>query len=146
MPVDVVANIVIDRPCTDVAAYASDLNNAPEWYESIVSVSWKTPPPLQVGSKLDFVVNVLGRRATYAYEILDFVPGERLVMRTGDGSLPMETMYTWSAVDDDRTRMAVRNYGEPSGFARMGAPLMSTGIRRSSEKDLVNLKRILEKA
>lgn len=145
MPVNVTADIVIDRPCADVAAYASDLSNVSDWYESVESVSWRTPPPLTVGSQLEIVVSVLGRRSTYAYEILDFVPSERLVMRTGSGPLPMETIYTWTPIDDGRTRMAIRNHGEPSGFAKLGAPMMSAGIRRSSQRDLKNLKRILEK-
>jgi uncharacterized membrane protein len=144
MPVDVMADVVIDRPCEDVAAYASDLNNVGDWYESIESVSWKTPPPVAAGSQLDIVVSVLGRRTTYAYEILDFVPGERLAMRSGDGPVPLETTYTWAPIDDGRTRMAIRNYGEPSGFAKLGAPMMSAGIRRSSQRDLKTLKRILE--
>jgi len=144
MPVDVMADVVIDRPCKDVAAYASDLSNVSDWYESVESVSWKTPPPLAAGSQLDIVVSVLGRRTTYGYEILDFVPSERLVMRTSTGPLAMETIYTWAPIDDGRTRMAIRNHGEPSGFAKLSAPMMSAGIRRSSQRDLKTLKRILE--
>jgi hypothetical protein len=33
----------------------------------------------------------LGGRLTYTYEITDFTPGERLVMRTAQGPFPMET-------------------------------------------------------
>jgi hypothetical protein len=144
MPVNVMTDIVIDRPCADVAAYASDLSNVSDWYESVESVSWQTSPPLTVGSQLEIVVNVLGRRTTYAYEILDFVPSERLVMRTDNGPIQMETVYTWAPIDAGRTRMAIRNHGESSGFAKLGAPMMSAGLRRSSQRDLKTLKRILE--
>jgi uncharacterized protein YndB with AHSA1/START domain len=142
--VDVVTETVIDRPRAEVAAYAGDPTNAPRWYANIESVRWRTPPPLAVGSELDFVAHFLGRRLTYTYRIVELVPGEKLVMRTAQGPFPMETTYTWSAVDPARTRMTLRNRGEPAGFGKVAAPLMAGAMRRANEKDLAAIKRLLE--
>jgi hypothetical protein len=60
--VDVLTEITIDRPVDEVARYALDPSNAPEWYANIDSVEWETPPPAQVGSKVAFVARFLGRR------------------------------------------------------------------------------------
>jgi hypothetical protein len=145
MRVDVVTEIIIERPGGEVAAYAADPTNAPEWYANIESVRWRTPPPVAVGSMMDFVAHFLGRRLAYTYEIVELVPGARLVMRTAQGPFPMETTYTWQPVDSGRTRMTLRNRGEPAGFARVAAPVMTAAMRRANQKDLVNLKRILER-
>lgn len=146
MAVDVLTEVVVDRPVKDVAEYAADPANAPQWYANIESVDWQTPPPLRVGSKLDFVAHFLGRRLAYTYEIIELDPGRRLVMRTAQGSFPMETTYTWTALDDGRTRMTLRNRGEPSGFSKAAAPVMAAAMRRANQKDLASIKRILERA
>jgi uncharacterized protein YndB with AHSA1/START domain len=143
--VDVQTEIVIARPPDRVASYAGDPSNAPDWYVNIKSVEWKTPPPLGVGSRLAFVAQFLGRRLAYTYEIVELVPGKRLVMRTAEGPFPMETTYTWEPGADGHTRMTLRNCGEPRGFSKLAAPLMAAAMRRANQKDLARLKDILER-
>ena len=144
MPVDVKSEIIIDRPVGEVAAYAADPSNAPEWYVNIDSVDWQTAPPAAVGSRVTFVARFLGRRLEYVYEVVDNVPGERLMMRTQQGPFAMETTYTWAATGDGATRMTLRNRGEPSGFSRVGALAMGPAVRRANRRDLARLKEILE--
>jgi uncharacterized membrane protein len=144
VPVDVVTEIVIERPRGEVAAYAADPTNAPRWYANIKSVGWKTPPPARVGSRMDFVAHFLGRRLAYTYEIVELVPEQRLVMRTAEGAFPMETTYTWETAGESATRMTLRNRGEPRGFARVSALFMATAMRNANRKDLQQLKILLE--
>jgi len=80
----------------------------------------------------------------YTYEVTTLVAGERLVMSTKDGPFPMETSYDWTDSRAGGTRMALRNRGEPSGFGKVSAPIMTRAMRRANRKDLAQLKRILE--
>jgi uncharacterized membrane protein len=145
MNVDVSNEIVIQRPVTDVAEYAANPDNAPAWYVNIKAVEWKTPPPVRVGSQVAFVAQFLGRPLSYTYEIVEFAPGQRLVMRTAEGPFPMETTYTWEATGGGGTRMTLRNRGMPSGFSSFFAPFMARAVRRANRKDLAALKRLLER-
>ena len=142
--VDVLTTTLIERPVAEVAAFAGDPSNAPRWYVNIKSIEWKTKPPLAVGSQLDFVAQFLGRRLAYTYEVTVLEPGARLVMRTAQGPFPMETTYTWEAEGPARTKMSLRNRGEPAGFSRLLAPFMAGAMRRANEKDLAKLKALLE--
>jgi uncharacterized membrane protein len=142
--IDVETEIVIERPRSAVAEYASDPDNATAWYKNIESVEWKSPKPLEVGTKIAFVAEFMGRRLVYTYEIRELLPGERLVMSTEEGPFPMETTYAWTDAGDGETKMTLRNRGEPSGFSRLTAPLMARAVRRSNQKDLASLKAVLE--
>ncbi len=144
MSVDVQVEVVIDRPVAEVASFAGDPGNAPQWYANIASVSWQTPPPVSVGSRMDFVAHFLGRTLTYTYEVVELDPNRRLVMRTADGPFPMETTYTWTEADGRGTRMTLRNRGTPAGFAKVTAPMMERAMRRATTKDLPRLKHLLE--
>jgi uncharacterized membrane protein len=144
MTVDFSSEIAIKRPQAQVAAYSANPDNAPAWYVNIKSVEWKTPPPFGIGSQIAFVANFLGRRLEYIYEIVEHIPGERLIMRTAQGPFPMETSYTWRSTADGNTHMTLRNRGEPTGFAALAAAFMAFAMRRANRKDLARLKQVLE--
>jgi uncharacterized membrane protein len=143
--VDVLTETVIRRPVAEVAAYAGDPTHAPEWYANISSVEWRTPPPVVVGSRMDFVATFLGRRLAYTYEVIELAPGERLVMRTAQGPFPMETTYAWRPLEDGSTRMSLRNRGRPGGFSRLAAPFIGAAVRRANRADLARLRNLIER-
>lgn len=107
-------------------------------------MEWKTAPPLAAGSQLAFVAHFLGKKLAYVYEVVEMTPGARLVMRTADGPFPMETTYTWEDASEGKTRMALRNRGQPSGFSKVVGPMMAATMRPANRKDLARLKLLLE--
>lgn len=144
LPVDVVTEIEISRDRVEVARFASDPDNALDWYLNIESVEWKTPRPLAVGSRITFVARFLGRRISYTYEVKTLIAGERFVMETVDGPFPMETTYMWSETPNGGTRMTLHNRGEPAGFKKVASPMMAKAMRRANRNDLARLKKMIE--
>ena len=145
MFVDVVTEIEIRRLRDEVSAFAADPSNATAWYKNIKATKWDTPPPVVVGSRVRFRAQFLGRTLDYTYEVREFEPGRRFVMATAQGPFPMETMYTWEDAAEGATTMALRNRGEPSGFAAVAAPIMTRAMRKANVADLSRLKVLLER-
>ncbi|KRF04491.1 ATPase [Paenibacillus sp. Soil766] len=142
--VDVFTEITINCPREQVSEYAANPDKAPEWYVNINSAEWHTAKPLQVGSKIAFKANFLGRQLAYVYEVAEYSPGHKLVMRTAHGPFPMETTYTWDSVNSRTTRMTLRNKGNPTGFSTLFSPFMSLMMKRANQKDLNKVKLIME--
>lgn len=144
MTVDITATIVIERPIGEVSSYAGDPSNAPQWNRRIIDADWETDPPIKLGSRIAFRARFLGRDLAYTYEITEYTPGEQVAMRTSEGPFPMATTYNWRAVGDRVTHMTLRNHGDPAGFSKLMAPLMSISMRRAMRQDLTELKQLLE--
>lgn len=142
--IEVTTEIIINKPVDIVAAYAAKPDNAPRWYVNIKSAEWKTEKSLSVGSEIAFMAHFLGRKLEYTYAIVEFIPMQKLVMRTAEGPFPMETTYTWTAIYGNTTKMTLQNRGKPTRFSRLFAPLMAKAMKRANNKDLQNLKKIIE--
>ncbi len=141
--VDVKTSIEILCPLDRVSQFASNPNNVTKWYVNIKSVEWKTPEPLSVGSQIAFIAHFLGKKLSYTYQVMEMT-ANTFVMKTAEGPFPMETTYMWDKINDNTTRMTLRNCGQPSGFSKLFAPFMSIMMRKANQKDLEKLKSILE--
>jgi hypothetical protein len=135
--------IIIDRPRSEVAAFATDPARAREWYTDVRDVRWNRKP-VAVGSRLAFVAAFLGREADYVYEVTEIVPDERFAMSRAEGPFPMETVYSWEDTSGGGTRMTLQSSGHPTGLALLLAPLLRSAMRRAARKDLLRLKTLLE--
>jgi uncharacterized membrane protein len=142
--VDIKTEMIIHCPIEKVSSYAADPDHAPEWYVNIDSAEWLTEKPLDLDSQIAFKAKFLGRELSYVYQIEEYIPGEKLVMRTANGPFPMKTTYTWEKLEQNLTKMTLRNQGEPSGFSKIFTPFMSTLMIKANQNDLKKIKELLE--
>ena len=145
MSVDVTTEIVINKWVPEVAAFSTNPDNAPKWRSGIKSVEWKTPRPLRAGTRVAFVNRFLGRKVAHVYEVVEFVPSERLIMRSRDGAFPMLHAYTWSPAELGGTRMTLRSCSFPNGMMSWLSPIVSLAIAHANRTYLARLKSLLER-
>lgn len=135
---------VIDRPRDEVAAFAMNPAHAPRWYAGIDEVEWTGGELPRRGARVAFVAHFLGRRLVYAFEVIEALVGERLVLRGVDTPFALETCYTFEALDATHTRVVQQHRARPAAFARLSARVLLYAIHRAGARDLGQLKALLE--
>jgi hypothetical protein len=150
MSVDVLCEIVIDRPRADVAAFMFDPARDALWTTGVVESRPLTPGLLHKGSRVERISKFLGRRFGYLVEVVD-ASEARFVDMAVTKPFPMTIRYE---LDDDaggaggslRTVARIRARGEPGGFFKLAGPLLSPMVKGNIDKDLRKLKECLESA
>jgi Polyketide cyclase / dehydrase and lipid transport len=139
-PVVVEAEADIDRPPEQVFDYCSDPGREPEWNPMMKAIEKITGGPLGVGAR-------------YATE---FVKGPPMVMECVGYDRPS----AWSLVGRSSaltaggggrvlpsgagSHLIMRMELEPHGLLRLAAPLLRRRMKPMLERDLANIKSILE--
>lgn len=142
--VDVSTEIIINLPKEKVVEFASDPRNVPNWCTHIKSVEWNNEAPLRAGAKLVFNEQVMRRRKQHVYEVVEIIPGQKVIMKSHSNGMRMETTVAWQAISENTTCMTLRNRGVPIAFSKSIAPLLKLAIRKASRRNLKQLKRMLE--
>jgi len=136
MDQDVLTNIEIDRPRSEVSDYVSDPENATEWSQNISKAEWRSPKPLSAGSEFAFEATFMDETSEYTYQVTEYVPGESLVMSSTSGPVPMETSYRFSDTPAGGTKVELRSLAPD--------PDVASALEIDNRQDLARLKSILE--
>jgi len=136
MDQDVLTNIEIDRPRSEVSDYVSDPENATEWSQNISKAEWRSPKPLSAGSEFAFEATFMDETSEYTYQVTEYVPGEALVMSSTSGPVPMETSYRFSDTPAGGTKVELRSVAPD--------PDVASALEIDNRQDLARLKSILE--
>ena len=128
----------IAKPAEDVWDVLTDWSRAHEW----MGVEWiKADGETIAGTKLAFFARGKERPS----EIAECQPGRMIVLRSVQGGVSADYAYTLDPIDDNTTRVTLvancRTRGLLWGAA---SPLLRVAIRLTDEKQIKNLKRIVE--
>jgi uncharacterized membrane protein len=134
----------IALPAELVFAYVADFSNNAAWQSGIASVTWTTPPPIQVGSTYDQVTD--HKQGVSSHEITAIEPGRSITTESREGAaIPVTVTRTVNPLNDTRCRVIVDLAAHPKAVRRLTKPLLRRVVRRSVASDYRRLKRLLEK-
>ncbi len=142
--IDVEYAVEISRERREVAAFASNPDFLPEWRSNILRVEWLSPRPVAEGARLEIVATFRGAHIRFLYEVTAFVPRERLVLGTSQGPIPHEHALGWEIGASGTTRMTLRTRATPTGLQALLASSITKTFERQGQRDLENLKRLME--
>jgi uncharacterized protein YndB with AHSA1/START domain len=137
--------VIIARPVEDVFAVLSDVRNVPIWSSNTIEETLITPGPLRKGSRRRAVVKgFAGRTMQNEAEMVEFEQDRRMVVEVLDAPVPARIVIAFTAVDGG-TRLDWTGIVSPQGILAPTAPLIARFYRMVFEKDLRNLKALMDR-
>ena len=136
--------VTIRRPVADVFAVLSDVEKVPIWSRNTIEEKLLTPGPLRVGSRRRAVLKgFAGRPMVNEAEMLEFEPNRKMVVRVLDAPVPARIIIDFLPVAEG-TRLDWTAELTPRGLLRPAGPLMLAFYRWAFQRDLDNLKALME--
>lgn len=132
----------IERPIADVFAYLADFQNVPEWNYAIVETQKTSDGPVEVGTTYR-QVRSLPRRSEETFEVAVYEPPRSLAISGTLGPFAAELGYRLEP-HDGGTRVTNEVELRPRGILGVVGQLASSGVKEAVDRNLGELKRILE--
>jgi uncharacterized protein YndB with AHSA1/START domain len=137
--------VTIARPVEDVFGVLSDVKNVPIWSRNTIDETLLTPGPLRKGSRRRAVIKgIAGRTMQNEAEMVEFEPNRRMVVELLDAPVPARIVIDFMAVEGG-TRLDWSGIISSRGILAPTAPLIARIYRMSLEKDLRNLKALMDR-
>lgn len=128
----------------------SDLSHfdlAAEWDPGVDEAKMLTPEPVGRGSRFALQTRFLGRSVPLEYEIVEFEPGTRVVLRAENPFVRSIDAISFESVTNgalpDATVVTYDAQLEPKGVARLAERLLALAFRRIGDRAAAGLHRYL---
>jgi carbon monoxide dehydrogenase subunit G len=136
-------SVTVDRPVAEVWNFISNFENATRWSRGVLEAKQTSDGPLGVGSTLQTVVQAFGRRRTADYLVTEYEPNHAFAFEVTSGPMTSRARYSVEPAGAG-TRLTASGEAGATGLYKLLAPILVSILKRHSQDDLANLKRILE--
>ena len=137
--------VMIARTVEDVFAVLSDVSKVRRWSQSTVDETLITPGPLRVGSRRRAVIRTIGSGTTVnEAEMVELEPNRKMVVEVSRSPVPVRIVIDLLPVNGG-TRLDWTASFTPRGALRLAGPFVALFYRIAFQKDLANLKAMMER-
>jgi len=136
-------SIIIQRPIEEVFAAATEFNRLPAWRSGLIDAAITSEGPIQSGATYRFNIKAMGKALETTGQIETYEPPAFYGWKATSGPFPMSGSIRCEAVAEG-TRITDTLEAEPGGFFKLAEPLLMKQQRNQMEKDLKQLKDLLE--
>jgi carbon monoxide dehydrogenase subunit G len=143
MMTTITQSVTVNRPVQEVWDFISTFENTTRWSRGVLEARQTSDGPLRVGSTLETVVKVFGRRRTADYLVTEYEPNHVFAFKVASGPMTSRARYSVQPAGAG-TRLTASGEAEATGLYKLLAPVLVRTLKRHSQDDLANLRRILE--
>ena len=137
------ASIEINRPTAEVFSYMIDADNLSKWMTELVEAKQTSPGPTGIGTNMNVVVSLLGRRIENVIKVTEFEKDAKFAIKSSSGPVINEDEFTLEPIHGN-TKVTRDTKVELGGFFKMAEPLVVRQLNRQFETNFANLKDLLE--
>lgn len=137
------ASITINSPIEDVFAFVTDVDNDAKWQSAVIEAKATSEKKNGLGATYSYIVEVFGKKLETNGEVTAYEPHSRYEWKSTNGPFPISGGSTFEATADG-VRVTQTINAEPGGFFKLAEPLMNKQQKSQMEKDLAQLKSVLE--
>lgn len=143
-------SIEIDRPHDEVFAFLDDPANTPVANANLIEYQQEGEGARGKGTRHRGQVKVAGRKVAFVDEIVEYEPGERVVLRSVEAPMNMNWTLEIRVEDLGAGRTRLRFHQEVDGlggfFGRLSDGLVTRMYTKDVRSNLENTKALLEEA
>jgi uncharacterized membrane protein len=143
MATTIKVSIIVNRPVDQVFAYVTDFNTWPRWESGLLQAEQTSEGPLNVGTTFRGTNQALGQRMEWTSEVTGYVPGKSWEQKIVSKGWSTEESLAFEPFENG-TKLSLVSKLEIGGLLRLLAPFVSRKMQKQMERNLVNLKDILE--
>ena len=136
-------SVTVNRPVAEVWKFISNFENTTRWSRGVLEARQTSDGPIGVGSTLQTVVKAFGRRRTADYLVTEYEPNRAFAFEVTSGPMTSRARYSVEPAGAG-TQLTASGEVDAVGVYKLLAPILVRTLKRHSEDDLANLKRILE--
>jgi carbon monoxide dehydrogenase subunit G len=136
-------SVTVNRPVAEVWTFISNFENTTRWSRGVLEAKQTSEGPMGVGSTLQTVVRAFGRRRTASYLVTEYEPNTAFAFEVTSGVMTSKARFSVEPAEAG-TRLTASGEVDAVGLYKLLAPILVRTLKRHSEDDLANLKRILE--
>ena len=135
--------ITPDIGCDQAFSDLSHFDRAVDWDPGVTEGTMLTPEPVGRGSRFALRAGFLGRTVPLEYEIIEFEPSTRVVLRAETPFVRSIDTITFATAGGTPSAATVVTYDarlEPKGLARLAGPLLALAFRRIGDRAALGLR------
>jgi carbon monoxide dehydrogenase subunit G len=141
--IKIAQSVTVNRPVEEVWEFISNFENTTRWSRGVLEARQTSEGPIGVGSTLQTVVQAFGRRRTASYLVTEYEPNRAFAFKVTSGVMTSQARYSVEPAGAG-TRLTGSGEIDAVGLYKLLAPILIRTVKRHSEDDLANAKRILE--
>lgn len=134
----------VEKPMKEAWAVTQDKTKLKDWLEGFQKVEHISGTPGTIGAVSNVYFNTDGQQMVIEETITGFVPNKSISMSFGSDFMNMDYQLSMSR-QEGKTKISSSTIAVGNGmFSKSIMVLLSTSIRAEEEKNLSNLKRVIE--